>query len=153
MTLIIGGRILIEIKNIDFSYYGREIFKNFSLKLEGGRFYTLLGKNGSGKSTLVKLILGIEKVKAGEILVDGKNLAENLYEIRKEIGMVFQNPDEQIVSERIDEELAFSMENYGYTPKKMRERIERVLLEINLLETEIMYRDSPDVRTKGFDTR
>ena len=134
MTLIIGGRILIEIKNIDFSYYGREIFKNFSLKLEGGRFYTLLGKNGSGKSTLVKLILGIEKVKAGEILVDGKNLAENLYEIRKEIGMVFQNPDEQIVSERIDEELAFSMENYGYTPKKMKERIERVLLEINLLD-------------------
>jgi energy-coupling factor transport system ATP-binding protein len=132
--LIIGGRILIEIKNIDFSYYEREVFKNFSLKLEDGKFYTLLGKNGSGKSTLVKLLLGIVKVKSGEILVDGKNLTDNLYEVRKNIGMVFQNPDEQIVSERIDEELAFSMENYGYSSMEMRERIEEVLQEINLLE-------------------
>jgi energy-coupling factor transport system ATP-binding protein len=131
--LIIGGRILIEIKNIDFSYYEREVFKNFSLKLEDGKFYTLLGKNGSGKSTLVKLLLGIVKVKSGEILVDGKNLTDNLYEVRKNIGMVFQNPDEQIVSERIDEELAFSMENYGYSSMEMRERIEEVLQEINLL--------------------
>ena len=125
---------MIEIKNIDFSYYEREVFKNFSLKLEDGKFYTLLGKNGSGKSTLVKLLLGIVKVKSGEILVDGKNINDNLYEVRKNIGMVFQNPDEQIVSERIDEELAFSMENYGYSSMEMRERIEEVLQEINLLE-------------------
>lgn len=125
---------MIEIKNIDFSYYEREVFKNFSLKLEDGKFYTLLGKNGSGKSTLVKLLLGIVKVKSGEILVDGKNLTDNLYEVRKNIGMVFQNPDEQIVSERIDEELAFSMENYGYSSMEMRERIEEVLQEINLLD-------------------
>lgn len=124
---------MIEIKNIDFSYYEREVFKNFSLKLEDGKFYTLLGKNGSGKSTLVKLLLGIVKVKSGEILVDGKNINDNLYEVRKNIGMVFQNPDEQIVSERIDEELAFSMENYGYSSMEMRERIEEVLQEINLL--------------------
>lgn len=125
---------MIEIKNIDFSYYGREVFKDFSLKLEAGKFYTLLGKNGSGKSTLVKLLLGIVKVKSGEILIEGRNLADNLYEVRKNIGMVFQNPDEQIVSERIDEELAFSMENYGHSSVEMRERIEEVLQEVNLLE-------------------
>lgn len=131
---MIGGRILIEIKNIDFSYYEREVFKNFSLTVERGKFYMLLGKNGSGKSTLVKLLLGIEKIKNGEISIDGKKLADNIYDVRREIGMVFQNPDEQIVSERIDEELAFSMENYGYTSEEMRKRIEVVLQEINLLE-------------------
>lgn len=125
---------MIEIKNIDFSYDEREVFKNFSLKLESGKFYTLLGKNGSGKSTLIKLLLGIEKIKNGEILVDGKNLKNNLYEIRRNIGMVFQNPDEQIVSERIDEELAFSMENYGFSSVEMKKRIDKVLHEINLFD-------------------
>lgn len=125
---------MIEIKNIDFSYYEREVFKNFSLKLEKGKFYILLGKNGTGKSTLVKLLLGIEKIQKGEILINGKSLLDNLYEVRKEIGMVFQNPDEQIVSERIDEELAFAMENYGYSSEEMRKRIDGVLKAINLLE-------------------
>ncbi len=125
---------MIEIKNISFSYYEKEIFKNFSLKFEKGKFYILLGKNGSGKSTLVKLLLGIEKIKSGEILVEGKSLVENLYEVRKNIGMVFQNPDEQIISERIDEELAFSMENYGYSSREMRKKIDTTLKEINLWE-------------------
>jgi len=125
---------LIEIKNIDFSYYEKKIFKNFSLRFEKGKFYILLGKNGSGKSTLVKLLLGIEKLKAGEILVGDKSLSKDLFEIRKEIGMVFQNPDEQIISERIDEELAFAMENYGYSSNDMRDRIETILKEINLWE-------------------
>ncbi len=125
---------MIEIKNIDFSYYEKEIFKNFSLRFEKGKFYILLGKNGSGKSTLVKLLLGIEKLKAGEILVGDKSLSKDLFEIRKEIGMVFQNPDEQIISERIDEELAFAMENYGYSSSDMRDRIETILKEINLWE-------------------
>lgn len=125
---------MLEIKNIDFSYYEKEIFKDFSLRFERGKFYILLGKNGSGKSTLVKLLLGIEKIKAGEILLGEKSLVQNLFEVRKEIGMVFQNPDEQIISERIEEELAFAMENYGYSSEEMRKRIETVLKEINLWE-------------------
>ena len=128
----------IKIENLSYTYapgsaYEIHALKNLNLEIEEGQFVGIIGHTGSGKSTLVKLLLGIVKVKSGEILVDGKNLTDNLYEVRKNIGMVFQNPDEQIVSERIDEELAFSMENYGYSSMEMRERIEEVLQEINLL--------------------
>ncbi|MGL5971984.1 MAG: ATP-binding cassette domain-containing protein, partial [Cetobacterium sp.] len=102
---------MIKLENINFSYDDKKIFQNFSLVLEGGKFYSLLGKNGSGKSTLIKLILGIEEPESGTVTINGLNFKENMFECRKEIGMVFQNPDEQIVTDVVEEEIAFSMEN------------------------------------------
>lgn len=121
---------MIKLDDIDFSYEEKTIFKKLSLTLEKGKFYTLLGKNGSGKSTLLKLILGIEKPKNGEIYIDNINLRANLSECQKQIGMVFQNPDEQIVTDIIEEEIAFSMENYGLESKAMLKKIDELLLEI-----------------------
>ncbi|MGL5377007.1 MAG: energy-coupling factor ABC transporter ATP-binding protein [Cetobacterium sp.] len=122
---------MIKLDNINFSYEDKKIFQNFSLALEAGKFYSLLGKNGSGKSTLIKLILGIEEPESGTVAINGLNFKENMFECRKEIGMVFQNPDEQIVTDVVEEEIAFSMENYGMNSKDMLKRIDELLLMID----------------------
>ncbi|MGL5568344.1 MAG: ATP-binding cassette domain-containing protein [Cetobacterium sp.] len=121
---------MIKLENINFSYGDKKIFQNFSLALEARKFYSLLGKNGSGKSTLIKLILGIEEPESGTVTINGLNFKENIFECRKEIGMVFQNPDEQIVTDVVEEEVAFSMENYGMNSKDMLKRIDELLLMI-----------------------
>ncbi len=122
---------MIKLESIDFSYDERSIFQDFSINFERGKFYTLLGKNGSGKSTLIKLILGIEKASRGDIYIDNINLKENLFQCRKKIGVVFQNPDEQIVTDVVEEEIAFVMENYGYSSGHMEEKIEKLIEEID----------------------
>lgn len=123
---------MIKIKNINFSYGKKIVFKNFSLNLEKGKFYIFMGDNGGGKSTLTKLLLGIEKVDSGDIFIDNKNINENIFEIRKKIGMVFQNPNEQIISDIVEEEVAFSMENYGISSVLMNNKIDEVLKLVNL---------------------
>jgi energy-coupling factor transport system ATP-binding protein len=127
---MIGVKILIKLEEIDFSYDNEKIFENFSLKFKKGKFYALLGKNGCGKSTLIKLILGIERIIKGNIYINGLNLKNNIFECRKEIGIVFQNPDEQIVTDIVEEEIAFAMENYGFSSEIMEEKIEELVTEI-----------------------
>ncbi|MGL5989391.1 energy-coupling factor ABC transporter ATP-binding protein [Cetobacterium sp.] len=124
---------MISLESIDFSYENKNVFRNISLNLEKGKFYIFLGENGSGKSTLVKLILGIEKPENGNIYINNLNLKENLFQCRKEIGMVFQNPDEQIVTDVVEEEIAFSMENYGIDSEIMLKKINKLLLEIGFV--------------------
>ncbi|MGL4946710.1 MAG: energy-coupling factor ABC transporter ATP-binding protein [Cetobacterium sp.] len=126
-------KTLISLQAVDFSYEDKVVFQNLSLNLSAGKFYVLLGENGSGKSTLVKLILGIEKPIGGNIYINNLELKENIYECRKEVGMVFQNPDEQIVTDVVEEEIAFSMENYGIDSEKMSKIIDELLLEIGFL--------------------
>lgn len=128
---MIGVKRLINLESIYFSYGEEFIFQNFSLKLEKGKFYALLGKNGSGKSTLIKLILGIEKIKEGNITINKLNMKDNLFQCRKNIGVVFQNPDEQLVTDIVEEEIAFSMENYGYPSNLMEKKIQELLKEID----------------------
>lgn len=129
---MIGVSYLIDFKNISFAYENNEILKDLSLNIDSEKFYILMGENGSGKSTLIKLLLGIEKPICGNIYFENKDISENIYEARKNIGIVFQNPDEQIVSEIVEEEIAFSMENYGYSSKIMNEKIDRLLGLVNL---------------------
>ena len=124
---------MIKIDNLSFLYGEDEVFSDFSLSLERGKFYALLGKNGSGKSTLVKLILGIEKIDEKVIFVDKKDITDNIFEIRKDIGMVFQNPDNQIVTDIIEEEIAFSLENYGYSSEFIQKRVDILLDKIDFI--------------------
>ena len=120
---------LIEFKNVNFSYaiddddenqVTVDVLKNFNLTIEKGSFVAILGHNGSGKSTTAKLINGINIAQSGEVIVDGQKVVddETIFDIRRKVGMVFQNPDNQIVSSIVEEDVAFGVENLGVEPEE-----------------------------------
>ena len=107
---------------------------NVSLEIEKGSFTVILGHNGSGKSTLAKLFNGMLKPDSGEIIVDGLNTLDenNEYEIRKKLGLVFQNPDNQIICTIVEEDVAFGPENLGVEPKEIRRRVDSALTAVGM---------------------
>ena len=130
----------IEIKNISFSYDNgeekKEIFKDLSVDINRGSFTAVLGHNGSGKSTLAKLMNGLYKPTDGCVLVDGidtKNEDREI-EIRRKVGMVFQNPDNQLVASIVEEDVAFGPENLGCAPEETRERVDNALKAVDMYE-------------------
>ena len=130
---------MIEFKNVSFSYLSPEridVLKNVNLKIDKGEFVSIIGRNGSGKSTLARLISVLLLPSEGEVFVDGMNTREeeNLYKIRRKVGMVFQNPDNQIVSQIVEEDVAFGLENLNFPPDKIREKVDEVLKEVGLYE-------------------
>ena len=130
---------MIEFKNVSFSYLSPEridVLKNVNLKIDKGEFVSIIGRNGSGKSTLARLISVLLLPSEGEVFVDGMNTREeeNLYKIRRKVGMVFQNPDNQIVSQIVEEDVAFGLENLNFPPDKIREKVDEVLEEVGLYE-------------------
>lgn len=123
---------MLKVENVEFSYHDNKIFENLNLEISKGDFLMILGRNGSGKSTLLKLIFGIERKKSGKIYLDGKDLDEDIYYGRERMALVFQNPDEQIVSHKVESELAFTMENYGIPRDEMKKRIDEALEIVGL---------------------
>ena len=102
---------MVVIDNLSFKYTDKVIFDNLCLSIDKGRFTTILGNNGSGKSTLVKLLCGLLKCE-GSIYIDDLLLSDNsLFDIRKNIGVVFENPDNCLISETVLEDLSFPLEN------------------------------------------
>lgn len=123
---------IIKIANLNFKYGDKIIFKDFNLNIKKNTFTTILGPNGSGKSTLVKILLGLEE-KDGIVEINGIELnKKNINEIRKQIGVVFENPDSQFVAETVMDDIAFSLENLNYPKKEIRNKIKEIskLLEI-----------------------
>ena len=136
---------LIEFKNVNFSYaiddddenqVTVDVLKNFNLTIEKGSFVAILGHNGSGKSTTAKLINGINIAQSGEVIVDGQKVVddETIFDIRRKVGMVFQNPDNQIVSSIVEEDVAFGVENLGVEPKEIRKRVDNALKTVGMYE-------------------
>lgn len=136
---------LIEFKNVNFSYVVDDdeenkvtvdVLKNFNLTIEKGSFVAILGHNGSGKSTTAKLINGINIAQSGEVIVDGQKVEDNdtIFDIRRKVGMVFQNPDNQIVSSIVEEDVAFGVENLGVEPKEIRGRVDNALKTVGMYE-------------------
>ena len=127
----------IEVKNIVFSYEeGDEILKDFSLSIEKGSFVAILGHNGSGKSTLAKLLNGLNLPDSGKVLIDGIDTAdeEKAMDIRNKVGLVFQNPDNQIVATIVEEDVAFGPEHLGLDRKEIRKRVDESLEAVGMLE-------------------
>lgn len=116
---------MIRINNLSFSYNGRdEALKDVSLHIEKGSWVSILGHNGSGKSTLAKLIVGLLSAQQGTIEIDGLMMSsQNLPEIRKRIGIVFQNPDNQFVGVTVRHDIAFGLENQCVPLKEMRAKV------------------------------
>ncbi|MCD7777045.1 MAG: energy-coupling factor transporter ATPase [Clostridiales bacterium] len=133
---------MISGKNVRFSYKNNEekespvkAVDGVSFSVEQGETAAVLGRNGSGKSTLAKLINGLELPDEGDIIVLGKNTkGEDIWEIRRCCGMVFQNPDSQIVASIVDEDIAFGLENIGVPTEKMGEKIDRALEIVGMSE-------------------
>ena len=133
----------IEINNLRHSYENddntkEETLKGLSFTVEKGEFVALLGHNGSGKSTLAKLLSSVLEIQEGSIVVGGINLAdieteEELFELRRKIGMVFQNPDDQLVATVVEEDIAFGPENLGLDPEEIRRRVYRSLKAVGML--------------------
>ena len=132
----------IEANRISFSYPSYEgeipslVLDGVDVSIEEGEFVAVLGHNGSGKSTLAKHFNAILGPTEGNVSVSGISTAEEsrLFEIRQEVGMVFQNPDNQIVATIIEEDVAFALENLGVPPQEIRERVDDALKKVDMYD-------------------
>ncbi len=132
----------IQVENLSYTYPDQEdsreteVFEGLNLSVEQGSFVVILGHNGCGKSTLAKHFNAILLPSGGKVWVYGKDTAvdENLIPIRREVGMVFQNPDNQIVSNVVEEDVAFAPENLGVEPAEIRRRVDEALKMVGMYE-------------------
>lgn len=138
---------MIKVKDLNFSYVESELtIKNLSFNIPKGSFTTIVGHNGSGKSTIAKLLDGLLEKKSGSIEIDGIVLEENtLYEIRKKIGIVFQNPDNQFIGSTVADDIAFGLENRQIESSEMQSIIETFAKRVNMLE----YLDKEPTKLSG----
>ena len=129
---------IIEIKNLSFRYQtDQEHYDvhNISFHVKRGEWLSIVGHNGSGKSTTVRLIDGLLEAESGEIWIDGDCLtSENVWEKRRKIGMVFQNPDNQFVGATVEDDVAFGLENQGIPLEEMKKRVSEALSLVGMAE-------------------
>ena len=117
---------IIKIKSMSFGYKNKQIFNNFDLEIEKGKFIHIVGPNGSGKSTLVKILLGLLKAE-GYVNIYRMNMCDaNLIDIRRNIGVVFENPNNTFVAETVEDDIAFVLENLQYSPKTIGSKIKKI---------------------------
>lgn len=127
---------MIQIENLSFSYQNNKIFKNLSFSIKKGEYLCIIGKNGSGKSTLAKLLAGLIFQQEGNIKISGYDAKnkKDLLEIRKLIGIIFQNPENQIITTSIFDEVVFGLENLAIPRENIKEIAEKSLKSVGLLE-------------------
>lgn len=128
---------IIEFKDVSFRYGADRpwIIENCSFAIESGESVAIIGHNGSGKSTIAKLMNGLLLPQEGEVWIDGTLLEEDtIWDIRKSVGMVFQNPDNQFVGATVQDDVAFGMENRGMLRSVMEERITSSLTAVHMLD-------------------
>ena len=133
---------IIQVKDLSFEYRNREdqpdllALDGVNLEIKRGSFVAVLGHNGSGKSTLAKHMNAILLPTGGKVYVDGMDTAdeEKLMDIRRTVGMVFQNPDNQIVANVVEEDVAFAPENLGVPPEEIRRRVDDALKAVGMYE-------------------
>ena len=128
-------------KDVSFAYEieegeSKQVLRHFNLTIEKGDFVAVLGHNGCGKSTVAKLCNAIEVPQSGQVIVNGMDTAveDNLLEIRRSVGMVFQNPDNQIVATIVEDDVAFGPENLGVPPAEIRRRVDEALKDVGMYD-------------------
>ena len=145
--------ILIKIKNLShiYNYHKKDQIKaldSINLEIKNGDFISIIGSNGSGKSTLAKHMNCLLLPTSGDIWVDKMNTRDKnkVWEIRRKVGMVFQNPDNQIIATTVEDDIAFGLENIGINTKLMRERVDWAL---EVVEMEEYKRSEPHLLSGG----
>ena len=129
---------IIDVKNLSFRYKESQEYydvKDITFHVKRGEWLSIVGHNGSGKSTTVRLIDGLLEAESGEIVINGQQLTEeNVWSIRRQIGMVFQNPDNQFVGATVEDDVAFGLENQGLSRQEMKKRVEEALDLVGMLD-------------------
>ena len=142
---------MIKAENLSYSYDGEDdkklVLRGLNLEIKKGSFVAVLGHNGSGKSTLAKHMNAILLPSGGKMYVSGIDTADEgrLFEIRSTVGMVFQNPDNQIVTSIVEDEVAFAPENLGVPPEEIRKRVDEALEIVGMTK----YKDAAPSRLSG----
>ena len=131
---------LIKAENVCFSFKDEDnitkVLRDFNLTIEKGSFVSILGHNGSGKSTLARLFNCLYQPDSGVITVDGLDTSskDNVFDIRKKVGLIFQNPDNQLVASSVEEDVAFGPENLGVAPDEIRKRVADALKAVDMYD-------------------
>jgi len=133
---------IIKTEKLEFSYFAADdsaqkvVLHGLDLEIEKGAFTAIIGHNGSGKSTLAKHFNSILLPQGGRVFVCGRDTSDEslILEIRRRVGMVFQNPDNQIVATVVEEDVAFAPENLGYPPEEIRRRVDEALKKVGMYE-------------------
>lgn len=129
---------MIELKNVRFKYDSEDtedVLNGIDLTIEDGEFVSILGRNGSGKSTLAKLLNAQILPDQGEVIINGLSTSsKNIWIVREQVGMVFQNPDNQIVATVVEEDVAFGPENLGVPNPELRQRVDQALETVGMTE-------------------
>ena len=139
---------VVKLSHIDFRYYGSEVnsLTDVSLEIKEGEWVAIIGPNGSGKSTLAKIMNGLLVPAAGQVTIKDLTIdEETVWEARRSVGMVFQNPDNQFVGSTVEDDVAFGLENNGVPRQEMISRIEEALAEVRMSE----FKDKEPVRLSG----
>ncbi|HHY43817.1 MAG TPA: ATP-binding cassette domain-containing protein [Coprothermobacter sp.] len=123
---------MIEVQDVSYGLEGRSILQSVSMNICPGQFTVLMGGNGAGKTTLAKIIKGLLVPTSGKVLMDGTEMAAAGRDYQIKVGIVFQNPENQIVASVVEEDVAFGPENLGLKPNEIRERVESSLKTVGL---------------------
>lgn len=125
---------MLEIKKLNYSYPdGQEALKDINIKIDNNETVAIVGANGAGKSTLIKTVVGIFLATEGDIIVDGEKVTKKtLSSIRKKVGVVFQNPDDQLFMNKVYDDIAFGPRNYNFTGEEVKEKVENVMKELDI---------------------
>lgn len=142
----------IELKDVHYAYpgseeSGQEAVKGVTLSIEEGSFVALVGHNGSGKSTLARLLNGLFVPTNGDVVVYGVNTKDEkrIYDVRSRVGMVFQNPDNQMIATNVADDIAFGPENLGVEREEIIRRVDQALEQVGMSE----YRDGTPFKLSG----
>ena len=139
---------VVKLSHIDFRYYGSEVnsLTDVSLEIKECEWVAIIGPNGSGKSTLAKIMNGLLVPAAGQVTIKDLTIdEETVWEARRSVGMVFQNPDNQFVGSTVEDDVAFGLENNGVPRQEMISRIEEALAEVRMSE----FKDKEPARLSG----
>ncbi len=139
---------MLEVQDIHYTYNGGvEALKGVSLTIKNGEFVAIMGQNGAGKTTLVKHFNGLLKPAIGKVIVNGVETTKtSVARLARDVGFVFQNPDHQLFSETVDEEISFALKNFGYETEAIQKRIEWA---VNLLGIAQYRKTSPFMLSGG----
>jgi len=142
------GRPIIEVAGVSYTYpSGVQALRDVSLTIHQGEFVAIMGENGAGKTTLVKHFNGLLKPQDGRVVVDGVDVSQvSVASLSRNVGLVFQNPDDQLFSENVEEEISFALRNFGFESEVIEKRVEWAL---NLLDLERYRKSSPFILSGG----